>query len=242
MAYKRPLLRELIAEVSLAPGSLPEASFLSLANCLTASGLSIPEFRSFTSLSVIDPLLPPQARQGPRLKLWNQEKSKLVQYSPDEFFLHLIGPYLGWDAFLDLQALAEDAVLSSVSAPLDIKAVSLIALDEMKVEKSSFTLGEYLHCGSKFVPSWYGNSTEAVDISLGRGLLESDGYNTSVQIAVRPDSSDLVSIELQSSFRILVSPGHGLRDTLELLHSKSLEAFEEMITDKTRDQIMGGRT
>lgn len=239
MSYKRPILREIYAEVHLQEGALPQIAFVRLAQILTEAGLTLPEFNQVQSFKMDAAGGPPTIHVAPRIRLWNPEKNQLAQFSPDEFYFNLVGPYLGWQAFDALRETTEKAVRTATGKEPALRQVSLILLDSMKVPAAGYTLGKYLKCGGAYIPSWYATSTEAIDISMGRGVLPNDRLNRAFKIAVRP-ADDGVSIEINSTFRAAALSGRSLKELIHSLHDDSTAVFEEMITDTTRNDIMGG--
>jgi len=230
----------MLAEIYLEEGTLPQAAFMSLGHALTQAGFPDVEFGQVESIK-LTPLPQLSEHQAvPRVRMWNTDRNKLIQYSPDEFYINLIGPYLGWTAFSDLRATAEKAVRDAVGKALQFRQVALIALDAITVSTDGFQLGRYLNCGGQFIPKWYQSTTEAADISLGHGMIDANRFNQAFQISVRPQATE-VTIEMQSSFRTAISMDRSLTEILESLHEESIKTFEEMITDTTRNEVMGGQ-
>jgi hypothetical protein len=96
----------------------------------------------------------------------------------------------------------------------------------------------YVNCGGKIVPEWYKGSRETLDITLGRALVKEDTWNR--QIIVRVRRREPVSIEFRVGLHNVVGSSERWKDVLETLHDESNQVFESLITDTTRNEIMGG--
>lgn len=241
MAYKRPILQEIFAEILIGDGVLVESKFLDLANSLREVGFSTPEFQQADSIKIIQGQ-PAQAVTMTRLRMWNPERTKLIQFSIEGFYFNQLGPYLGWDVFDRLRQTVEDTIGSIMEVPLNIREVALICIDKLVVPSDGFRFGKYLDCSGKYIPIWYSEASQDLDISLGLGLVDSDGRNTSLNVAVRRQAAE-VSIQLVTTFRAAYNSrsNSSLKSLLDILHVQSLELFESIITDETRTSVMGGQ-
>lgn len=241
MGYRKPTLVEMYAEVHLAPESLKEAQFFAVVPKLQELGFSDVEFASVGLSFDVDPSA--QAMQFPRetkrVRCWKPGKQELAQVGEDLLVVNLTGRYTGWDGFLRLF----DEGLRGLRAGLNevpIRSLNLLTIDRFRVPKDGFTVDSYLNVGGDVVPAWYEASSESLDITLGKGFLEHDHRNRRIQIGVRTNV-DPVAILLHSSFHDVVDDGANLHPILERLHGESNKTFESMITDKTRNEVMGGK-
>ncbi len=175
----------------------------------------------------------------PRIRCWDHDRTRLVQFSPDEFYVNLVGEYPGWTAFIEHLRDALQALAKIVTMPIKFKRVNLVTIDKWKVTKSEFRIGQYLNCGGRFVPEWYTDVAVASDISLGQGFYEKDGFNKRLRITVRPSIND-VQFQMVASFGE-ATPGDDIETVMERLHKESVECFESIITDRVREEVMGGR-
>src|SRR5205085_2780376 len=101
MSYRNPTLTEIIAELHLEEGTLPEKSFMALARELAAQGLDDQEFEQMVVVESRDQDQEPEPKIVPRIRCWDSERIKLVQFSPDAVYVNLIGEYPGWNKFND---------------------------------------------------------------------------------------------------------------------------------------------
>ena len=85
---------------------------------------------------------------------------------------------------------------------------------------------------------WYSEVNASIDISLGQGFYNKDGFNKRVKIRVRP-TNDNVEFQLVITFG-KINQQKDLTALMALLHRDSVQCFEEIITDNVRSEIMGG--
>jgi hypothetical protein len=128
-------------------------------------------------------------------------------------------------------------LLQVVGEAADFDSGSLQTIDQLDVPRSGFQVGRYLVCGGEYIPGTYQSSSEPCDISLGRGLLPSDGFNRQLQLSVKADGPKM-RIRWHATFTNRLR-GASVAQRLEDLHNESTKMFEAMITDETR-QFMEG--
>ena len=167
------------------------------------------------------------------------------QYTPLGPFRHSrespqnqVGEYIGWSEFEKFFFVNLDIVNQTIKNT-KYKSVLLHTVDSFSVEKEGFFLGQYLNCGGNKVPEWYKSSNEAADITLGRGFFEEDSRNRQIKIVIRRQK-DSFSIKIDSIFHDKLTMTSELNEVIDKLHLESSESFESMITDKTRNEVMGG--
>jgi uncharacterized protein (TIGR04255 family) len=239
LGYKNPTLVEIYSEIYLEPGSLTEARFFDVVPKLKDAGFSEIEMGT-AGLS-----LEFQAGQGlrpkekPRVRCWKPGKRELAQVGEDLLVVNLMGDYPGWSSFLQLFTQVCDAVRKGLGT-VPARSLSLRTIDRFTVPKSDFLVGDYLQVGGPLIPSWYKNSRESIDVTVGKGFLPHDGRNRVIAVAVRT-IAEPVMIEMQAAFHNTVSANDDLKNLLETLHAESNETFESLITDRTRNAIMGGQ-
>jgi uncharacterized protein (TIGR04255 family) len=239
MAYKNPTLTEIVAEIRLESGTLPEKNFMRLINELAEHGLDQQELGH---IAIMDSQAKPEGIEPalvPRIRCWDRERIKLVQFSVDAVYVNLIGEYPGWDAFMDHLRMAEGSVEKVVERTPNIVRVAHQTIDKWKAERSSFTIGQYLNCGGPFIPGWYSEVNVSGDISLGQGFHAKDGFNKNINLRVRTSDN---AVQFQMSVNLAVAGEQlNLMQTMDQLHDESGQIFEGVITDKVRNEIMGGR-
>jgi uncharacterized protein (TIGR04255 family) len=239
MGYRNPTLTEIYAELRLEVGTLPEKSFMALANELAARGLDDQEFGHTAIAASQDKEQEREAKIVPRIRCWDRERIRLVQFSPDALYVNLVGEYPGWDTFCEHLRTTRAAITNALKCPLQFTQVDLVTIDKWKVDRVGFTIGQYLNCGGLFIPEWYSEIGVSSDISLRQGFHLKDGFNKRVNVIVRTSDNDV-------QFQVVASFGEtgwqGDFDALmDRLHSESLQCFEALITDRVRNEIMGGQ-
>jgi uncharacterized protein (TIGR04255 family) len=160
-----------------------------------------------------------------------------VQLAQDNLVVNLVGEYPGWSPFTDLLETAMTVVHDSIGE-FAIASINLNTIDRFLVPSESYVFDRYVDCSGKIVPEWYKGSREALDITLGRALVKEDSWNRQINVKVR--RRDPVSIEFRVALHNTVERNHKWQDVLERLHNESNEIFESLITDATRNEIMGG--
>jgi hypothetical protein len=119
--------------------------------------------------------------------------------------------------------------------------MTLGAIDQFELPRAGYSMSTVLNVGGTIVPQWYADSTESVDLDMGRGLLDRDGHNRQVHINALV-GSDLVKITLRTQLSVRIAGMSAVPDALARLHDESNATFEAMITDYVRNKIMGGKT
>jgi hypothetical protein len=242
LAYRNPTLAETYAELHLEPGTLTEARFFDVVPKLkelgftelelTPAGLSFDFKPGRTGVPMGVP------RETQRVRCWKPGRRELAQVGEDLFVVNLTGAYPGWESFTRLF----DEGLGALRAGLGevrVRSLNLLTSDRFQAAKEGFVVSEYLDVGGRIMPRWYADCRESLDLSIGRGWLEADGRNRQVQVSVRA-LADPVIVQFNAAFHDAVPVGGNLRDTLERLHRESVDTFESLITNRTRNEIMGG--
>lgn len=238
MGYRNPTLTEIYAELYLAPGTFPEKSFLSLAHELAKRGLDDHEFghRAIVVRRDNDPA--GEAKFVPRIRCWDRERTRLIQFSPDALYVNLVGEYPGWKAFREHLKTACEAMESALGGPVHFTQIDLVTIDKWKVDRGGFTIGQFLDCSGIFIPKWYSDVSCSSDITLGQGFYHQDGFNRNVNVIVRVSEND-ADFQITASFGAANSR-EDFDALMDRLHSESLRCFEALITDRVRTEIMGG--
>lgn len=235
MGYRNPTLVETFVEVYLQPDTLSEGRFFEVVPRLQALGFSDVEL---APAGFEFPSVTPFPRPKQRVRCWRPGRQALVQVGEDLLVVNLTGPYPGWDPFIQLF----DQGLSALDAiaGYQVKSLNLQTIDRFQAPQNGFSAEAYLNVGGRLIPHWFDGCRESFDMNLGHGYLEQDGRNRRVAVAVRTNT-DPVTIEIQAAFHDAIDEGVALRPRLEQLHTESVAAFEALITDRTRNEIMGGR-
>lgn len=238
MGYTNPTLTEIFTELHLEENTLPEKSLMTLARELATSGFDDQEFMQ-AIIESQDQVQEPEPKIVPRIRCWDRERIRLVQLSPDAVFLNLIGEYPGWGKFSEHVRTTRELLAAALKKNVEPARVEFTTIDKWKVDLAGFTIGQYLNCGGSFIPAWYSDVSVSSDISLGQGFHHKDGFNKRVKVTVRISEDDV-------QFQILITSGvtgqRGDFDKLmDQLHIESIQFYEEIITDKVRNEVMGGK-
>lgn len=242
MNYKTPILTEVLIKVLFEKGCLSVADIFDIVPKAKENGLSLIEIGQAVEIGLggkrVEEEIPTPSPLISRIKCWNPEKTLLLQLSPDIIITNQVGEYIGWSEFKKFFFLNLD-IVNKIIENAKYKSVLLQTNDSFSVEKEGFFLGQYLDCGGNKVPEWYKNSNEAADITLGRGFLEEDSRNRQIKIVIRKQK-DSFSIKIDSKFHDKLTMASKLNEVVEKLHLESSASFESLITDKTRNEVMGG--
>lgn len=239
MGYRKPTLTETLAEINLEPGLLTEARFFDVVPRLQALGFAEIEFASAGISFEPQPGRMGFPKEKQRVRCWRPGRTELAQVSEDLLVMNLTGDYPGWDRFIRLFDEGVGALHAGLGeAP--IRSVNLQTIDRFQVPRDGFAVSEYLNTSGEIIPQWYAECRESLDMTLGRGFLQLDGKNRQVVMGVRT-VADPVTVQIQATFHDAVREGENLRELLERLHDESNETFELLITDRTRNEVMGGR-
>jgi uncharacterized protein (TIGR04255 family) len=238
VSFRNPALIEIFAEAHLEPGSFAPPLFFDVIPALKAIGFSDVEIDSA-------PVGPQQIaespevllRPPPRIRCWSANRDRLVQLWPDTFAVNRVGKYLGWDDYFQLFRSVHDRLKTTIQG-LRVDTLLLQTVDRIAVPIATFTVGKYLQCGGARIPEWYCDTTQAFDITLGKGVLRTDGFNRVLRIAGRP-AGNLFTFDITSVFHD-VARGRSAEDLLSELHRESNESFYSLVTQTTIDEVMGG--
>jgi hypothetical protein len=231
MRYKKPTIFEIFIECFLAPSTLSVSRLFDIVPALKEKGFTDVELQPTFQVGTDEPSL------RPRIRCWSEGRKKLIQLSEDTLIVNLVGEYPGWQAFTELLENAA-SVVASKTGQFVIASMNLHTIDRFSVPAESYVFDRYVNCGGKFVPEWYKGACEALDITLGRALVKEDAWNR--QIIVRVRRREPVSIEFRVGLHNVVGSGERWKDVLETLHNESNQVFESLITETTRNEIMGG--
>lgn len=239
MGYRNPTLTEIIAELHLEVGTLPEKSFMALARELAVDGLDDQEFGHMAIVLSQDEEKEPEPKFVPRIRCWDSERIRLVQFSPDVVYVNLVGEYPGWDKFSEHIRTTHEAVTKALKSEFQLTQIELTTIDRWKANLAGFTTGQYLNCSGPVIPKWYSEVSVSSDISLGQGFYHKDGFNKKIKITVRTTADNV-------EFQVLITFGETYQEKnfdalMERLHRESVQCFEELITDRVREEIMGGK-
>ena len=228
MPYANPSLTEIFVELRTEPGGLGLQESSQIATKLQTRLGAPMEWTQAVGPGLIEP----------RIRCWSTERRELVQLGPDLFVVNRLGPYLGWDSFMELFGWAL-GVVTEVSPAFTPATVALSTVDGIDAPRDGFTMGRYLACGGRFVPGWYADVRDASDINLGRGTIDENAYNRQASIAVRM-APERALVQLNVMLQERIGGTSDLLGVLARLHDESNQMFEDIISDGTR-ALMGGK-
>lgn len=238
MGYRNPTLTEIFAEVYLEADSLTEAKFFEVVPQLQELGFTEVEFSPGGLSLDFRPGRMGSPREKQLVRCWKPGRQELAQVGEDLFVVNLMGSYPGWARFLTLFEKGIGALNRGLGVAR-IRSLSLRTIDRFEIPRDGFVVSDYLNTSGQVIPKWYENCRESLDLTMGRGFLDSDGRNRLVNVAVRANV-DPVVLAIQASFHDVVSSASQLSNVLERLHGESNQTFESLITNRTRSEVMGG--
>ena len=237
MGYKNPTLTEILAELHLEAGTFSEKSFMAFARELAGGGLDDQEL-GHTAI-VLGEVEGQDPRLVPRIRCWDRERIRLVQFSPDAIYVNLIGEFPGWDKFTEHIRATRVALANALKGDIEPVRIDLTTIDKWKVGREGFTIGKYLNCNGLFIPRWYCDVSVSSDIILGQGFHAKDGFNKKVTVKIRTSDTD-AQFQISATFGV-TDHDRGFDVLLNELHHETVVCFEDLITDVVRNEIMGGR-
>lgn len=226
MPYKKPILKELIAEFHLRPNTLGNDAFLPLLAALSGAGFTRHEFVSQpTSVSVGPSGL--STVSATRVRCWTPERTRCVQFSTDFIAVNYADVYPGKDAFLDLVRTAIGVLRDSPVGPGNAAETAIVAVDEFRRDQA-FRIGDYFRCDGKLLPTQLADE-HGCQLSL-------HWTHGAIDLTVQPVGQEHGAF-LQSAVRRAVP---GTEVSVGELLDASVGLFRELITSRTESEIMGG--
>lgn len=233
MPYKKPILKEILAELHLASGALPPARFLAIINACAAAGFSEVEFLQVGTVTVGGDGTT-TSTSTPRIRCWRPQRTACVQLSQDFVAVNYADVYPGKAAFLDLV----DSVLALLAAALPgmaLREVAVVVIDELK-QPAGFRLGDYFLCDGALLPTILGDATTSADTTINWGPAEA---RRGVVLAMQPQADGGVGVMLQSFLRAR-APTQPPLDVVRELVEDSAQLFRRLVTDRMKTEVMGG--
>lgn len=239
MGYKNPILAEIYVELNLSGEGLGSA-FVEMVGLLKKHDLTAVELAPIKQLSInaLNPSDPTITHENlPRVRVWNSQKTKLVQLSKQQIVINLVGLYPGWATFKQLF----DNVLNELRQQnaIAIESMLLATIDKATVPSQNFQISDYLNTAGGIIPSYFNGSKEPADIILGKGVAKLNGRNRQFQVSWVPRGPHF-EIAIQAKLQNMLNPADQVGVVLETLHDEAVNDFEKMITDKMRNDVMKG--
>lgn len=237
-SYERPLITEIYSEVHFEPTAFAPPLFFDLVPHLKQIGFEDVQFGAIDVIQIDGEQRSVEKSSAPRVRCWSADKQRLIQLAEDMIAVNLVAPYPGWATYRDLFAGVRSAVVTALGL-LPVESLSLNTIDRLVAPRPNFRLGMYLNCGGPKIPESCSDVAHAFDLTMGVGLLHEDGFNRQVRISGRPSESTFV-VFINAVFHDRFQRGSDLVAVLDNLHEESVQTFEAMITDLTRNEVMGG--
>ena len=231
MSYKSPTLTEIYAEFFLTSGALSGSDLIDICLKLRDAEFVEPEFVQHIHSGEPGEI-------APKIRVWDSNKQKLVQLTDRFIALNLTKTYPGWENFRNtLREMIE--IVEETVDKFEPLSCSLHTIDRFEVSKDGYQLGNWLNCDGRYIPTWYQDSDEACDISIGKGQINQDKFNRAISVTVRRKELQF-QVMINSHFWDTLSNGQDIYVVIEKLHDEANMVFEGIITDNLREEIMGG--
>lgn len=234
MPYKEPALAEMYVKVRFQPGGLASKKLIDLLPILKGQGQSEVEFAPMMEISPEE-----TGTFKPKIRCWNEKRTHLIQLSTDQFIVNQTKPYLGWIPYLDFVRKSLGA-LEKAGIGKNFRDFTYGTVDHIIVPAEGFSLSHWVNCGGRFVPSYYKDVRLPSDLDIGQGFIEPDGENTQFHVRVRLEPPNM-KIRIETAFARTVENEAALYPMLEKLHDEEYKAFEDIITDRVRIEVMKGK-
>ena len=233
MAYKKPLLVEVFAQVAFEQ-PCPLGTILDVVQRLRNEGYPEVEIHRKDGVAVANQGL--LVTNTETFWCWAAGRQRVIQISPVFIGYNQVGDYLGWSSFAESFRKLLSVTRAELPPPITL---SHNTRDALETEREGFELGCYLNCGGPVIPSSFAKIASEWDLTWGQGVPGKDEQNTQLHAALRARKSRLhLAMTLTKIHR--VSKWDGLEDSLEPIHEGLVQLFESSITDFTRQQIMRG--
>ena len=168
MGYKEPALVEQWVEIHLKKNELPVEKIFELVPNLKTKNFTKIEMTQFTKIvkNELNNTLIPINEQ--RVKCWRENKTDLVQISPDLLIINKLAPYLSWSNF---KTILNDALSATNIIPIKnaIVSINFVTIDRFIFPVSDISVENYFICGGELFPKWYNGVKTSFDINIGKG-------------------------------------------------------------------------
>jgi len=233
--YKKPILKEILAELRFASGVLTTAQYLPLLNTLVAAGFPEVEFLQVGTVAMGPTGM--NTSTSPRIRCWAPERTRCVQLSDDLVVVNYTDVYPGKAPFLALVQQVVDVVQRAVPATATaLRQVALVAVDELRA-RSGYRLGDYFVCG-ELLPAVLADATHSIETMTAWQAV--GGGSRRVALTMQPPGTDGTTGVLLQSFFVADANGRSVVETLEGLMAESSTVFRGLMTERAQQEIMGG--
>ena len=238
MSYRKPTLEEIVLRLRFSEGGLSHGYGVELVSKLKGLGLTDIQMAATLDAVPATPAESPSPRVLPRMRCWDDQHLRLVQIAQDMIVINQTKQYLGWSQFRELvEGVASFLDKDKLFATL--KDLELRALDRMSIPRPSYRFSDWMQCDGTYLPQFYQDATTSLDVDMGIGLLELDGFNRQFHAHAQVKAKE-VELRLQTVLARRITADDNWRTVLEELHTESNSVFENVITDRVRYEIMQG--
>lgn len=239
--YNNPTLKEMYVQIDFDKSSLTTEDVFKVASEVMKMGFTETQTVPVNQVTITPTGVAQELAIQQRFRFWKPDKTLLIQVMPQQLIMNQVGQYIGWTNF-SKNLFEVVSKISNAGLKNSIKPSSLLlcAIDGFLAPEKDFKLGRFLNCEGKILPQYYKDTKHSLDISYGKGFLESDGYNRQLTLSARHIPPKF-EVNFQTIFQNKFSSMSDMKSTLEDLHDESNDFFEDMITDFFRNEIMGGK-
>jgi len=231
MSYKKPIIVEIYTRIFLNNGQLSNSRILDFACSLKEIG--------YTNNDIVLASEPSTGTNEftSRIRCWDQEKIKLIQLSKDTIIFNYVKEYPGWTAFKEFVKEGLDALDKNINT--NFQSVDIRTIDTFEIPDDSYRFGDWINCKSDKIPAWYNDSTDTIDITMGKGSIKSDCQNRQLLLSARKEGGK-VRFKIEAAFHDR-KHHDDLFSMMDTFHQESNHTFESIITDRVRIEIMEGK-
>lgn len=147
MSYNKPTLTEIYVQMFFVDGCLPANKIFDVVPLLKNIGFDQVELSGAINTPGTGELY-----LTPRIRCWDRDRRRLVQFSPDLMVINQTKEYLGWKTFIKF-VVSSLNLLKDAGVEPRYRSVSLHTIDEFSVSLEGYTLDKWLNCDGYKLPS-----------------------------------------------------------------------------------------
>jgi uncharacterized protein (TIGR04255 family) len=177
-----------------------------------------------------------QVRKAPRMRFFAKDRSHLTQVSEHLLAVNVLAPYPHWAEFKRLIFLAVKAYDES-AGQTRLNRTVLRYIDRFEFDEKPFRMGDWFDCSGRYFPSLLAPVDSQATYRLRFPRSEQEHFSISVEMRTEASGKRTVILDTEIvSFEIQVAD-RSVEDQLDSMHSAVIDAFENCITDKTREKL-----
>lgn len=233
MNYNKPIISEVYSEFSFSKIISSQQQFD-----------IVQKFKIDSDILELIPIQEPEIGVSQRYRLWGDNKRTLIQVLRSRVLFNYIPfadepkKYEGWDSFLKkcIKIQEDIQVIVKENSWKHVGICYVNKIDDIPLK--DFTLGKYINCSGEIVPVNFSELNSATDLIVGIGNINIE-ENNQLKIKLELTPPDTCSIRLESLYNCFVNDDN-VEKQLNYLHNKCSEVFNSLITEYTKNKIMGG--